>query len=135
MKKSVIALFIITCCLHAHGQFFSEEEKSTIDKEKKAAMKKTLPEAEQKTVYLDLCAAEDKASAKAMNMHPVKIHQTPEKREEQQKKADKTKENLLQHYRKEVARKHQVTEDCLARIEAAGKQNHWPRAAKKPDAE
>jgi hypothetical protein len=128
MRKFVMALLITSLSLSAFGQFFSEEEKQAIHKEKKGTLKTTLPEAEQKRVYLYLCKQQRQAKRKAQKMHPVKLHQTPEKREASKKKAENTEATLLKHYKTELTEKYQITAECLDQIEAAGLSNNWPKS-------
>ena len=134
MKKSVIALFIIASCLSANSQFFSKEESAAKEKEK-PCLKTTLPEAEQKDVYIEICTAEKKAAQKAAKLFHIKIQHTPEQRDAQQQKANKTKSDLFQHYKEELAKKYQITEEYLAQIDASGKENTWPKATEKPTTE
>ena len=134
MKKSIVALFIVACCLSVNGQFFSKTEKAAKEKVK-PALKTTLPKDEQKTVYIELCAAKATAEAKAAQMHKIRIHHTPEQREALQEKAESTKATLLNLYKEALAEKHQITEECLTAIETAGKKNRWPEKASKPAVE
>jgi hypothetical protein len=134
MKKSIVALFIVACCLSANSQFFSKEEKAAKEKVK-PALKNTLPIDEQKTVYIELCAAKATAEAKAVQMHSIKIHHTPEQREALKEKAESTKVTLLKLYKEELSQKYQITGECLTAIETAGKENRWPENASKPAVE
>lgn len=132
MKKSVIALFIVTCCLSAYGQFFSKEEQTDMEKGTKAEMKTNLTKTEQKAIYIELCEADATAETKAGTLHTVKIHHTPEQRKEHQQKADDTKVTLLKHYKGEIAKKHHITEEYLAEIIATGEEKKWPKASIQP---
>jgi hypothetical protein len=133
MKKTVITLLIASCSLTALGQFFSEEEKTEREKKELGEIRTTLPEEQQKAVYLELCEAVEKATQKAVQMYPVKIHQTPDQREAQQEKSEKTKQTLIKHYREDLIKKHRITEECLDMLEKAGKEKKWPTTTKKPD--
>ena len=130
MERLVIALLIVTCCLSAHGQFFSKEEQATQGKTK-PALKKQLSEAKQKEVYLELCTAKANAHVKSIQIHPVQIHHVPEKRAMQRKKAIDTEASLFGHYKLEIAEQRGITTNCLSKIEASGKEKHWPKVAKK----
>jgi hypothetical protein len=135
MKKSLIVLFITTCTIASHGQFFSEDEKAEIRNEKKVELKTELPEKEQMAVYMELCAALKKAESKATQFHPVKIHHTPEQRAQQDKKRDTAKDKLFGRYKKDLASQHQITEELLEKIDAAGKEKKWPTAKELPKEE
>lgn len=134
MKKSIAILFIAASCISTYGQFFSDAEKATLNKDK-PAVKSTLPEAEQKAVFIALCTAEETALLKGMQMYPVQIIQTPEKRQSQQEKAEKTKSTLFQLYKEEIAQQHNITMEYLAEIAAAGKKNRWPEKPESPPSE
>jgi hypothetical protein len=129
MKKFIIALFIISGGLSASGQFFSKEESAAL-KTAEPEMKKDLPEAEQKKVYVRLCEAELKAHNAAAQRYPIIIHQTPDQRAAQQKKADTAKAALLKHYKGDLVKTFEITEDCLAQIEKTGKEKKWPQSSK-----
>lgn len=125
MRTACIALLVATMGLSANAQFFSKEE--TTAKEK-VAVKSSLPEADQKRVYLELCDAERTAELKAAQMHPIKIHHTPDVRAEHQKKADQTKATLMDLYKEEIAKNHKVSVEYLDEIHATGKKKEWPSA-------
>lgn len=135
MRMTALALLVVSCSVSAFGQFFTAEEKAERHKDKQAELKTTLPEEQQKAVYIELCEAEKTAEQKANQLYPVKILQTPEKREAQLQKAVQTKETLLGGYKDNICKKHQITAECLNRIEASGKEKQWPQAAAKPTEE
>ena len=132
MKKSVIALFIVTCCLSAYGQFFSKEEQTDMEKGTKAEMKTNLTKAEQKAIYIEICEADAKAELKAGTLNSAKIHHTPEQRKEHRKKAKDTKATLLKYYKSETAKKHHITGEYLAEIITTGEEKKWPEASIQP---
>lgn len=125
MKKRMVALLIVSCCLTASGQFFSEKETSAHEKDNKAERITSLPEADQKAIFLELCSAKTTADQKAKKMHPIKIHQVPEKREELKNKAKATCQTLLKLYKTELAEKHNISEEYLAKIEETGIKKQW----------
>ena len=129
MKKACIALLIATMGISASAQFFSKEEKAAKEKDKQAELKSNLPETEQMQIYLEICDAERRAEIKAVQMYPVKIHQTPEVREEQIKRAEQTAESLMNLYKEEIAKEHQISAGYLGEIQAAGKKKQWPDGA------
>jgi len=131
MRKSIVALFIATYCLSAQGQFFSEAEKASKE-EAKPALKTSLPDLEQKKVYIELCSAESMAQSKAVQLHPVQIHHVPEKRALQKKKVIDTQATLFNHYKLEIAEKWGIAEECLSTIETTGKENSGPSGTSKP---
>lgn len=126
MRTACIALLVATMGLSANAQFFSKEETAT--KEKKVTVKSSLPEADQKRIYIELCDAERRAELKAIQMHPIKIQHTPEVRAEHQKKADQTKATLLDLYKEEISKTHSVSVEYLGEIHATGKKKEWPSA-------
>lgn len=128
MRTACIALLVATMGLSANAQFFSKEETATKEKEKQAAVKSSLPEADQMRIYIELCDAERRAELKAIQMHPIKIQHTPEIRAEHQKKADQTKVTLLGLYKEEIAKNHSVSVEYLGEIHATGKKKNWPSA-------
>ncbi len=128
MKKLIMTLLLVSFCLSAYAQFFSDEEKKSTQKEKKAELKTEVSIAKQKVIYLRLCAEKRKAKQKAEQMNPVKIQQTPEKREAAKKKAHITQNTLLKHYKVSLAAKYQITEEYLEQIDSAGKSNNWPKS-------
>ncbi len=133
MKRTFIALCITCCCLSATGQFFSDKEKAA--KDTKPALKASLPEAEQKAVYIEFCHAQEEAHDKAVKMYPVKIHHTPEQRESRIAKAEKTATVLMQPHKTEIAKKHRISEEYLAEIVKDGKEEQWPQQAAIPSEE
>jgi hypothetical protein len=133
MKKTIITLFIIGGCFSAHGQFFSKAEKA--ENNGKPALKSSLPDAEQKAVFMEICTAAETAHAKSEKLYPIKIQQTPEKREEQQKKAQNTRDTLFKLYKEEIAEAHGISTNYLAKIETMGKESHWPEKEPQPDSE
>jgi len=135
MNKAIAGLLVATCCLSAFGQFFSNEEKAKIRDEEVTELKTSLPEASRKAVYIELCAAEQKAEQKANQFHPVKIHHTPEQRAVQQDKAAKSKAKLFSRYKQDIAKKHMITEQLLDEIEKTGKANEWPSGLEPPEEE
>ncbi|MBT8042751.1 MAG: hypothetical protein KJN98_06240 [Pontiella sp.] len=135
MKRTLIVVCIGCFCLSAMGQFFSKEEKAAKEKEKKAAMKSSLQEAEQKVIYIEFCHAQQEAHDKAARMHPVKIHHTPEQRESRTIKAEKTAAALMNPYREEIAKKHSISVEYLAEIVKTGKEQEWPDGIEAPPEE
>jgi hypothetical protein len=133
MKKTVMALLLTCTTLSASGQFFSEEEKSAKEKDKQAEEKTSLPEAEQKAVFIEVIEARTVALHKANKMYPVKIHQTPEQREERKQKAEQTRATLMTHYKSEIAKKHLISGGYLAEIMKTGREKQWPKAESKPE--
>ncbi|VGO12292.1 hypothetical protein PDESU_00843 [Pontiella desulfatans] len=129
MKKAALILLFAFIALSSSGQFFSKEEKAARKTEKKEVVKTALPEAEQKAVYMELCAARVTAEKKAMNIFPIKIHQTPAQREQRRKKAKRAEGKLMEQYRNEIAKKHNVTEQLLSEILTTGDEQQWPTQA------
>lgn len=123
MKKSLIALILITTlCATASAQFFTAEERGI---DKKSELKSSLPEAEQRAIYRSVCEKRNIAHSKATGMNPIKLHYTPEQRKEAREKALKSEKSLLKLYRKEIAKQHQITITYLHEIESRGDHNKW----------
>ena len=135
MRTVHVALLIAGIGLSASGQFFSKAEKAAKEQEAQVVLKTDLSVAQQRLVYTEFCEAERTAELKAAQMHPIKIHQTPDVRKAQQQKADQTKASLMDLYKKEIAEKHQIGPEYLDTIVAAGKKEQWPGAAPAPASE
>ncbi|MCF7816281.1 MAG: hypothetical protein K9M54_00225 [Kiritimatiellales bacterium] len=131
MKRSIAVLFIVAGCTSSYGQFFSDAEKAAQNKDQ-SVVKNSLPEAEQKAIFIELCTAEETATEKGMQMYSIQIIQTPEKRQAQQEKAEQTKSTLFQLYKEEIAKQHNITLEYLAAIAASGKEKQWPEKPETP---
>jgi hypothetical protein len=131
MKIIITTLLITISCLSANAQFFSKEETES----KKEVLKKSIPKSEQKEVYILICEARENAKQKAIHLHKVKIHQTPEQREAKKEKVKNTQRDLFKHYKADITENRKLTDECIAEIERTGKANHWPKTHKKPEPE
>jgi hypothetical protein len=130
MKKSVLALFIVTCCLTASGQFFSDKEKEGKQKEKEAELITDLPEDAQKVVFIEVYEGKAAAFEKSNQRYSAKIHHTPEQRDEQIRKAEITRAKLMALYKADIIKKHNISEDYLAVIMETGQEKGWPQKKK-----
>ncbi len=125
--KLISLIFLISLSSEeANGQFFSDTEKKYFIRDGSNDLRKNLSIAEQKEVYSALRKLEKQAAERAKQIHPVKIHQTPEQRLERQRRATTASKTLMRNYRKKLAAEHRIEDTYLKQIEAAGIASNWP---------